>query len=66
MFGLSSLSSLFCYNGSLWTIMDHNRVVLAIMEKSIFPDVPVHHKIAMCEGGPPDATGVRLPPLDYH
>ena len=36
MFGLSSL---FCYNGPLWTIMDHNRVVLAIMEKSIFPDV---------------------------
>ena len=37
MFGLSSL---FCYNGPLWTIMDHNRVVLAIMEKSIFSDVP--------------------------
>ena len=39
MFGLNSLNSLFCYNGPLWTIMDHNRVVLAIMEKSVFPDV---------------------------
>ena len=40
MFGLNSLNSLFCYNGPLWTIMDRNRVVLAIMEKSVFPDAP--------------------------
>jgi len=38
MFGLNSLFCYNSYNGPLWTIMDHNGVVLAIMEKSIFPD----------------------------
>ena len=38
MFGLNSLFCYNSYNRPLWTIMDHNGVVLAIMEKSIFPD----------------------------